>query len=211
MDRCVTRQSHSAFTYHFVGDITLGISILDITSFLLGVGLAVLGAFGTGFLKKAGEDFYAWLRRKINPKVAEEPASHLILHVRNDEVSEVREGSSLERINIVSADEISAAIESAPPLQRKQVSDNYVGLHVEWETTFVAGDADKDGKIRLFLRARDSKTTMGNVWCEVSASEYRELGILPANAEIRIYGEIAKIGNLGIDIKDARLHIYKRA
>jgi hypothetical protein len=36
-------------------------------SFLSGAALAAVAAFGTGFLKKAGEDFYGWGKIKVRP------------------------------------------------------------------------------------------------------------------------------------------------
>jgi len=40
----------------------------DFVSFAWGTAIGVLGAFGTGFLKKGGEDFYSWVKNKIHPK-----------------------------------------------------------------------------------------------------------------------------------------------
>jgi hypothetical protein len=44
---------------------------LDPNSFTLGAVVGIVGAFGTGFLKKAGEDFYSWVKNKIHPKLPE--------------------------------------------------------------------------------------------------------------------------------------------
>lgn len=40
-------------------------------SFVWGVGLAGIAAFGTGFLQKAGERAYAYIANKINPRPSE--------------------------------------------------------------------------------------------------------------------------------------------
>ncbi|MEQ5843007.1 hypothetical protein N0A02_26485 [Paraburkholderia acidicola] len=39
----------------------------DLSSFLWGVAVSSFVAFGTGFVKKAGEDFYLWTKKKANP------------------------------------------------------------------------------------------------------------------------------------------------
>jgi hypothetical protein len=39
----------------------------DLPSFTWGAVVGVAAAFGTGFLKKAGEQAYSWLAHKINP------------------------------------------------------------------------------------------------------------------------------------------------
>ncbi len=43
----------------------------DWLSFVWGVGLAAIAAFGTGFLKKAGEHVFTYLSNKISPKPPE--------------------------------------------------------------------------------------------------------------------------------------------
>ena len=43
----------------------------DPVSFVWGAVVGIFGAFGTGFLKKAGEDFYSWVKNKVNPKPPE--------------------------------------------------------------------------------------------------------------------------------------------
>ena len=39
----------------------------DLPSFLWGVAISAFAAFGTGFVKRAGEDFYLWAKKKANP------------------------------------------------------------------------------------------------------------------------------------------------
>ena len=48
---------------------------MDFTSILwsiAGVVLGVIAAFGTLFLIKAGENLYAWAKKKVNPKATKE-------------------------------------------------------------------------------------------------------------------------------------------
>jgi len=39
----------------------------DPVSFAWGAVVGIVGAFGAGFLKKAGEDFYLWAKTKVHP------------------------------------------------------------------------------------------------------------------------------------------------
>lgn len=188
---------------------------MDISSFLWGAGIGVIGALATGFLKKAGEDGYSWVKKKVNPKACETPKSHLIVHMKSDGVpgainSISHDGSSshLDRVSAISPDEIHNSLEKAPPLQRNRIAESYIGLRVEWDTTFLNGRPLDNGCIRLQLSSFGQIQT--SVWCEVPADEYRELAILPKRSKIRVYGEISGIADHGIDIKNAQLHIYPR-
>lgn len=187
---------------------------MDISSFLWGAAIGIIGALATGFLKKAGEDAYAWLKKKINPKSAEPSTSHLIVHLDSSQPLNTTEAKSsetsqhpvIERVSIVTVEEINTALSEAPPLQRDRVAERYTGLHVEWDTKFIGGKIREDEKIQLHLKSVGGREE--SVWCEVPAAEYRELGILPKNAKIQVSGEITKIASYGIELKDARLHIY---
>ena len=186
------------------------------TSFFWGAAIGIVGAFATGFLKKAGEDCYSWVRKKINPTAVEQHPSHLIIHMNSESAISTTPGISiaksqyphLERVSMVTLDEINTAIFDAPPLQRDRVAESYVGLRVEWETMFIGGTLKDSDNIRLQLTVPDVKHQPRSVWCEVPASEYRELGILPEDSKVRVSGEIAEFGSGGVTLKDARLHIY---
>lgn len=189
---------------------------MDISSLLLGAAIGVVGVFTTGFLKKAGEDFYSWAKKKINPNAAAFSPSHLIIHMNTESSPSMIESDShsepqrpvVERVSVVTLDEINNSLVNAPPLQRDHVAENYVGLRVEWDTQFVGGKQQENGDIRLQLTIPDARHQPKSVWCEVPASEYRELGILPEGSKIRVSGEIEEIASYGIDLKDACLHIY---
>jgi hypothetical protein len=187
---------------------------MDIKSFLFGALLAGVGLFFTGFLRKAGEELYAWAKKRIYPKADELPSHHLTLHINGNNLSnnaldnfgEVKDYPLIERISRVSIDEIRAAIDAAPPLQRDQIASNYIGLQIEWDTIFISGDVRND-KIRLYLKPAGDKYSITNIWCEVLADEYLELRTLQEKTKIRLSGEIEKIYGLSIEIKDARLQI----
>ncbi len=189
---------------------------MDPASFVWGAAIGVIGTFATGFLKKAGEDCYSWVRKRIYPQANEQHSSHLIIHMNNDSapaksqsisIADVQH-SQVERVSTVTLDDINTAILNAPPLQRDHVAKSYVGLRVEWETLFTGGTLQDDGDIRIQLSVPGNKLGLPSVWCEVPASEYRELGILPERSKIRVYGEISELADYGVNLTNARLHIY---
>jgi hypothetical protein len=189
----------------------------DFTSFIWGIALGAIAAFGAGFLKKAGEDCYSWIRNKLSPKAPDQHASQVVIQVtRNDNVTAGGEPSpnelepvSIERVSGVTFEEIKEAIEKAPPLQREHVASSYVGLRVEWDTYFKGGSRGDNDMIRLLLTtATDNSSVSNTIWCDVPFNEYRELGVLPAGSKIRVAGEIAQAGRWDIKLKDAHLYIY---
>lgn len=190
---------------------------MDITGFLLGVAIGVIIAFGTGFLKKAGEDFYLWLKGKVNPKSVANQAPQVVVHLRDereiDQAVAVQSGlapASIERLNLVSFDDIERAIDSAPPMHRDHVASRFGGLRVEWDTYLRAARAQKDGNV--FLRLSVDKDYRGrSITCEVPGDEYRELGILPEGSHIRVLGEISKAESFEVRLSNVRLQILPKS
>jgi hypothetical protein len=193
---------------------------MDTSSFLLGIGLGILGAFGTGFLKKAGEDCYGYIKKKLNPKAVDQHAPQLIVQlVPNganapvDNSSSVRlKPASIERVSPLTFQDIAEAISSAPPLQRDHVAESFKGLRVEWGTyfrsgRFQSGSSSGDDAIRLRL-GTEPRGSFNTITCEVLAKDYRELGVLPEGTKIRVFGEIESASRYDIELKDVRLHIY---
>jgi hypothetical protein len=189
---------------------------MDIKSFIIGVATGGVVLFLTGFLRKAGEDFYSWAKRKISPKSVEQHSSHMTIHINKDNVPETAqyiskgrlENPLLERVSTLSIDDILNTISNAPPLQRDQVAKNYIGLKIEWDTLFKSGKLLDGDLIMLTLSVIDATAFGSIVWCKVPAKQYHELAILPKDSKVRIYGEIEKLESFGVDIKDAHLHIY---
>ena len=186
----------------------------DFTSFLWGIAIGVIGAFGAGFLKRPGEDCYSWIRNKVSPRPAADDPPQVVIHVaRNDNVTATGEPTpnelepiSIDRVSVVTFDEIAKAIEKVPPLQRDYVESSYVGLRVEWDTYFKSGS--RRDNMAVLLLTTDSDVGSNTIWCEVPFDEYRELGVLPAGSKIRVAGEIAKAGRWDITLKNARLFIH---
>jgi len=187
----------------------------DSTSFLWGIALGVIGAFGAGFLKKAGEDCYSWMRNKVNPKPPEQHPPQVVIHVARDGTSAVSdelppgalEPVSIERVSGITLEKIRDAIKKSPPLQRDHIANSYVGIRVEWDTYFKGGSRIDNDMIRVRLTTSQDHS-LDTIWCEVPFSDYRELGVLSEGSKIRVAGEIAEAGSWDIKLKDAHLYIY---
>ena len=188
---------------------------MDLTSFLWGIGLGILGAFGTGFLKKAGEECYAWVQKKVNPKAPEHHTPQLIIQLSSEAADQLVDESqpthfepaSIERVSPLTFKDIAEAIIAAPPMQRDRVAESYKGLRIEWDAYFRSGSKVGDDIIRLRL-GTEPKLSMNSIMCEVPAKEYRELGVLPEGSKIRVSGELESISRFDIELKDVRLYIF---
>ena len=186
----------------------------DFTSVIWGIAIGVFGAFGAGFLKKAGEECYSWIRNKVSPKSPDQHAPQVVIQVTKDShvlangepIPKELEPTSIERVSSITIDEIREAIGKAPPLQQKHVASSYVGLRVEWDAYFNSGTRHDNDMVSLILKM-DTGTSQF-ITCEVPFNEYRELGVLPAGSKLRVAGEIAVVDSLFIALKDARLLIY---
>jgi len=175
---------------------------LDISSLAIGIAIGIIGAFGTGFLKKAGDDFYSLLKVKINPKATATVIPQVVVRLHNDDRGDTQSDvalpdqlapAAIERLSEISFDDIEKAIDSAPPMQREDIAERYVGLNVEWDTYLRSANRLDGGEV--FLRLAIDKSYRGrSVYCRVKADEYRVLGILPMDAHIRVAGQIAKAG-----------------
>ena len=181
---------------------------MDLSSLLIGIFIGVIGAFSTGFLKKAGEDLYFWIKGKINPKSVTDRPSQVVVHLRGAEsaLPEHFAPVETERLNQVSIDAIERAIESAPPLQRESIAKNYVGLKVEWDAYLRTANKLPDGKVALRL-SFDIPYRGRAILCEVPEEKYRELSILPEDTRIRVSGEITEASSFDVKLSNVRLQI----
>jgi hypothetical protein len=160
-------------------------------------------------LRKAGEDAYGWIKRKINPKLTEQPPQVLVrLESSASEVTKLAP-SSVEQVAAITYGQVKDAILSAPPLQQESVAERYIGLRVEWDTYFRNGYKKEDGLLRLYLSPTENYRG-ADVICDVSADDYRELSILPEGTPIRVSGEIATAAAYEIELKSARLQFTAR-
>jgi hypothetical protein len=190
---------------------------MNTSSFIIGIAVGAVAAFGTGFLKKAGEDVYSVLRKRLWPNRQENSTPQVVIHLpaaateasNNEIIHRSLQPTSIERVSTLSYEEIIESIRKAPPLQQASVSKAYIGLRVEWDTYFKSGRYKDEGKlIRLYL-TMNKDALMSDIQCEVPADEYRELGVLPKGTLIRVAGEIAKADLADIELKNVHLQILR--
>jgi hypothetical protein len=189
----------------------------DFPSFALGIALGVIGAFGAGFLKKAGEECYSWIRNKVSPKPSEQHPAQVVIHVAgtgghvaSEEIApSTLEPVSVKRVSSITVDDIREALDKAPPLQREHIANSYVGIRVEWDTYFKGGRPRDNDMVMVRLTTNFDRPS-DTIWCEVPLSEYRELGVLPAGSKIRVSGKLTKADPWDIELEDVHLVIYQK-
>jgi hypothetical protein len=180
---------------------------VSFSSLLVGVAIGAVGAFGTGFLKKAGEGLYLWLTNKLWSKPAK--SAQVVIHLDNqDHATEQLVPSAIEHISGITFKEIQKAIDDAPPMQRERVAEAYEGINVEWDSYFRDGHSEDD-LIRVRLSA-DERYAGRTIICDVSAKDYRHLGVLPEGSKIRVAGQISKAHSYQIELTDVRLQVLPR-
>jgi len=187
---------------------------VDVFSLTIGLIAGVLGAFGTGFMKRAGEDLYSFLKSKINPKSVAPYLPQVVVHL-HDERTEANVFSSesfnlqpvqIERLVQVSFYDIEKAIDQAPPLQRDQVARNYLGLKVEWDSYLRYANKRDNGEVALRLSI-DEHYQGRSVNCVVREEDYRILAVLPQGSHIRVSGEITSASSFDIELSNVKLQI----
>lgn len=109
----------------------------------------------------------------------------------------------ITRITPISLSEILNAVNSAPPLQQKQVAQNYKGIHVEWNTNLSSAEIEENDSVSLYMRTGERMRDI--IHCKVKLSEYRELGILQRGAPIRVIGRIKQVSDLCTELEDVKL------
>jgi hypothetical protein len=131
------------------------------------------------------------------------------IHLHPSDESSKTDGSELipiEKINLLSFEDIGKTLAKAPPLQKDDVKKNFRGIKVMWDG-YLKTVSKKDNDIVLLRLAPGSKPEdrLSTILCEVSLNDYRELGILPEGAKIRIQGEIAKADKYDIELINVKL------
>jgi len=181
---------------------------METSSLIIGIFIGILGAFGTGFLKKAGEDSYHWIKKKISPNSISENKPQVVIQLNHDGNEKIDQLSTtnIKRITPLTFDEISNSIELAPLLQRQEIAKKYVGLIIEWDTYLRSAYQRENGDISLRLSV-DPDYKGRSVICIVQGDQYREIGILKEGAKIRVSGEIIEANTFDIELNNAVLEI----
>lgn len=161
-----------------------------------GIGVAVIGILIT------------ILRRKSTK------SPQVVIHVSGTDQTQSEEIQSvdvspvsIERISPITFEDISKAINEAPPFQRQQVAKNFVGIRVEWDAFLKGAYGDKDDMVRLRLTT-NKKMPLDTIHCKVPLSQYSELGVLPEGTRIRIQGKIEEADTYDVSLADVRLFFY---
>lgn len=110
----------------------------------------------------------------------------------------------------VSAQSIFDALRNLPPLQREDVSRRYLGLRVDWRAKLASATSEKDGSVELLLSVPLEPYVAFYVKCWVPLAEYRELGITPEGAPIRVVGKIRQfLSHTAVVLRDVELYFEK--
>lgn len=181
---------------------------MDITSLLIGIIIGAIGVFLTGFLRKAGEDLYHWIKVKINPKAKDGILPQVVVNLQSNGPDNLKNllPSEIDHTSNVTYDDIEKAIDNVPPLQRDSIAKSYVGINVEWITYFRWASKLDGGQVYLRLSV-DENYRGRSIMCRVAEKEYPELNILQEGAKIRISGKIINASSFDIELSKVRLHI----
>lgn len=178
------------------------------TSFVLVVIFGGVSLFFTGFLKKAGEDCYSLVKKKLKPASLESQIPQMIIQVKTEGASAAIENVvSDKRVSSLNFDDIAKSITSAPPMQRDFVAERYIGIRVEWDTYFKSGSLVGDNLMELRFTT-DKKYPINTVYCKVPADKNREFGILPEYTKVRVSGELAKVNRFDVELTDVLLQVF---
>jgi hypothetical protein len=188
------------------------------TSLLIGIVIGAAGTFFAGFLKKAGEESFSSIKDWVNPKPPAAAPPPVVVQVLDNRGNTHIEGTliaqsapiPIERLSQVTFDEIEKAIESAPPMQREQIANGYVGLKVEWDSYLRSATRIDNGEVSLRLSI-DKDYRLRAVTCKVKEEEYRVLGVLSEGTYIRVAGEITNASNCDVKLSNVRLQIFNNA
>ncbi|MCK5133468.1 MAG: hypothetical protein KAR40_15115 [Candidatus Sabulitectum sp.] len=108
----------------------------------------------------------------------------------------------IDRISSISPKDIKDAIDKALPLQKLAIYKSFEGIKIEWDTLLTTA-TEENGNITLMLSLKD--VMMLYVWCSVKYADYRELGIMPKDSKIRVYGVIETVDNMSVRLRDVEL------
>lgn len=57
---------------------------MDLSSFTIGILIGAVGVFATGFLRKAGEDLYVLIKRRIKPERLESDVPQVVVNLHGN-------------------------------------------------------------------------------------------------------------------------------
>jgi hypothetical protein len=142
-----------------------------------------------------------WLQKRYGKKP--EPEKAMLVSTPVEQQNASLEGEHTPpTAHTISYKEIVDHIDSLPPLQRQDVEKHYVGVTVDWETTFRGARKYSDGLVSLSLNACE----IGHwVRCVVPLEQYPELGVMREGARVRVTGKIKELDVTAIVLENAYL------
>lgn len=186
---------------------------LNLASLLIGAAIGAAGAFGAGFLRKAGEEVFRALKEKIWPQPRSENAP-LVVRLEGSGSPLHSTGpsntASSSAANHVEYDEIQEALKAAPPMQREEVARRYLGLRVSWSCYYTSAASTSQGRARVHL-SLDPQYLGRSVRCDVDITSYPELAILKAEAPVLVAGRIQDVKQWEVTLQDVQLAFPKSA
>ena len=93
--------------------------------------------------------------------------------------------------------EIVEEIRDSPPYQEDDKKTNYLGLRVNWKTTFESVDKERRGRVGIMLLDRGSYPW---IVCTVSSRRYPWVKLSSRGSAVRIAGEIGEIHGNSIEL-----------
>lgn len=155
---------------------------------------------------------YALVRRMFLKRKKETKEVEIHLHPLSEPSKADDHGLiPIKKVDLLRFSEIAKIIKKAPPLQRDDVKKSFKGIKVMWDG-YLINATKKDNDIVSLHLAPGPKDLdrLHTIHCEVSLNDYRELGILPEGAKIRIQGEIARAGTLDVELINVKLFFLKK-
>jgi hypothetical protein len=149
--------------------------------------------------------------KKLRKSDAGGNAQIIVLNVTQKNKNEIVKSEELlpahiTKIAPITFDDIYKALSSAPPLQKKQIAKNYLGLYIRWEAYLFNADLKDNNNIALALDFCKKSLTARMIHCNVKLSDYRELGVLNKGAPITVVGRISEVDSLGVRLEEVALY-----
>lgn len=183
----------------------------NLSSFVIGALIAGGAFFFTGFLREAGKDAYAWLRRRIFPRPetpSPPPASVTVKFEPERTFAKLEE--SVSPISPISPKDIIAEIDRVPPLQRDAVALRFKGAKVVWSLVYSQGSSRPDGTLLLaFLEKKNDYDA--RVLCKVSKAEGSDFQHALPGTKVRVSGEISEVYVNDIYLKNPKIEVLEYA
>lgn len=140
--------------------------------------------------------------------------SNLVIHYHSKQSNGSEEENisdspiPIKKVSLVTMETIYQAISDAPPLMAEDVKKQFVGIYVEWDLYLKTATKREGGLVSLRLTDNPGEI-LNTINCEVLLEDYKELGILPKMAKIKVTGEIESAESFDVSLTNAKLYFYE--